>query len=108
MSGALSQSQPVEIFLTPDELAERWRIKPGALAHWRVAGEGPAFVKVGGRVLYRLSDVETFERANTHRPGTPRGAKPDRAAVEQTPRGANRGRAARSTLQPPKERTHHG
>ena len=27
-------------------------------------GEGPAFVKIGGHVAYRLEDVEAFEVAN--------------------------------------------
>lgn len=33
------------------------------LERWRWTGEGPRFVKLGGRVVYRLEDVEAFERA---------------------------------------------
>jgi hypothetical protein len=31
----------------------------------RWTGEGPAFIKIGGRVVYRLEDVESYE-ANRH------------------------------------------
>ena len=32
------------------------------MERWRWTGEGPQFVKLGGRVLYRLEDVEAYER----------------------------------------------
>jgi len=32
----------------------------------RGLGRGPRFLKIGGRVVYRLSDVEAFEAANLH------------------------------------------
>lgn len=31
------------------------------LERWRCFGEGPSFLKLGGRVLYRLSDVQAYE-----------------------------------------------
>jgi hypothetical protein len=43
------------------ELANRWRISPRTLAQWRWRGKGPCFVKVGGRVVYRLADIEAYE-----------------------------------------------
>ena len=49
--------------LNQDELAERWCISPRTLERWRWTGEGPQFVKVGGRVIYRVEDVEAFEAA---------------------------------------------
>ena len=42
-------------------LAARWDISPRTLERWRWAGEGPQFIKLGGRVVYRLKDVEAFE-----------------------------------------------
>lgn len=48
-------------FLTPDRLAERWSITPMTLKQWRWNGKGPHFLKIGGRVLYRLEDIEDFE-----------------------------------------------
>jgi predicted site-specific integrase-resolvase len=43
------------------ELAARWNISHRTLERWRWTGEGPHFIKLGGRVLYRLADVEAFE-----------------------------------------------
>ncbi len=54
------------------QLAERWGLSPRTLERWRWIGEGPAHLKLGGRVVYRLEDVEQFEaehlRANTNKP----------------------------------------
>lgn len=38
------------------------------LAHWRSAGRGPAFIKLGGRIAYRGSDLNAWLRARTIRP----------------------------------------
>ena len=43
------------------ELAARLNISPRTLERWRWTGEGPRFMKVGGRVVYRLEDVEGYE-----------------------------------------------
>lgn len=43
------------------ELAARWKISPRTLERWRWTGEGPAFIKIGGRVVYRLEEVEAYE-----------------------------------------------
>jgi hypothetical protein len=58
------------------ELADRWSISPRTLERWRWLGRGCRFVKIGGRVVYRMQDVEAFEaeqtRASTsEKPGTP-------------------------------------
>ena len=37
-----------------------------AKAQARGLGRGPRFLKIGGRVVYRLSDVEASEAANLH------------------------------------------
>ncbi len=50
--------------LRPDELAERWRISADTLARWRWTGDGPRFLKVSGKVLYRLADIEAYEAAH--------------------------------------------
>ena len=49
--------------LNQTELARRWNISPRTLERWRWVKQGPAFLKLGGRVAYRLSDVEAFEAA---------------------------------------------
>ena len=43
------------------DLARRWRLSPRTLERWRWTGEGPRYIKLGGRVVYRLEDVEAFE-----------------------------------------------
>ena len=47
--------------LNQAELAARWKISPRTLERWRWTGEGPAFIKIGGRVVYRLEDLEAYE-----------------------------------------------
>lgn len=50
--------------LSQTELSARWNLSPRTLERWRWLGEGPRYLKLGGRVLYRLEDVEEFESAN--------------------------------------------
>lgn len=58
-------------FLTPAELVERWAgaVTLGTLANWRSRCKpgrqvGPAFQKIGSRVLYPLAAVMAYESAN--------------------------------------------
>ncbi|NBX75108.1 MAG: DNA-binding protein, partial [Proteobacteria bacterium] len=57
-------------FLNQTELARRWGVSPRTLERWRWLGEGPAFVKIGGHVAYRLEDVEAYEVANLRKSTT--------------------------------------
>jgi hypothetical protein len=50
-----------EKHITQAELARRWRISPRTLERWRARGTGPAYLKIGGRVVYRQIDVAAFE-----------------------------------------------
>ena len=52
------------IHLGQNELAERWRMSEATLERWRSDRIGPVFLKIRGRVLYRLSDIEEFEVAS--------------------------------------------
>jgi len=49
--------------LTQSEVARRWCLSPRTLERWRWLGKGPPFLKIGGRVAYRLEDIEAFEAA---------------------------------------------
>jgi len=49
--------------LTDAQLAERWQLSRGTLANQRSQGRGPAYMKIAGRVRYRLSDIQAFEQA---------------------------------------------
>lgn len=54
-----------DVFLTPTELAKRWKMSTHTLTNWRVQKVGPAYVKMGsgprGKVLYRLAEIEAYE-----------------------------------------------
>ncbi len=43
------------------ELARRWSLSHRTLERWRWEGRGPRYLKIGGRVVYRLSDIEAYE-----------------------------------------------
>jgi predicted site-specific integrase-resolvase len=48
--------------LSQQQLAERWGLSPKTLERWRVQGIGPVYIRLPGRVVYRLEDVEAYER----------------------------------------------
>jgi hypothetical protein len=48
------------------DLARRWAISPRTLERWRWTGEGPRYIKLVGRIVYRMEDVEAFEKARLH------------------------------------------
>jgi len=50
------------------ELAKRWRMSQRTLERWRWQGIGPVYLKLGMRIVYRVSDVEAFERRGEHTP----------------------------------------
>jgi hypothetical protein len=62
------RTSPRPDVLSQHELARRWQISPRTLERWRWLGQGPAFLKLGRRVAYRLDDVEAFEAAQRHAP----------------------------------------
>ena len=51
------------LHLNQKELARRWRMSPRTLERWRWLREGPSYLKIGGKVIYRLTEVEAFEDA---------------------------------------------
>lgn len=58
------------LHLTQRDLARRWSLSPRTLERWRWTGDGPAFLKVGGRVAYRLQDIEAWEADRLRRSTT--------------------------------------
>ncbi len=52
-----------ETCLNQIDLARRWKISPRTLERWRWLREGPRYLKLGGRVLYRVADIEAYERS---------------------------------------------
>lgn len=51
-----------ETCMNQQELSDRWGIHTRTLEGWRTKGIGPAFLKLGGRVMYRLSDIQDYEQ----------------------------------------------
>ena len=47
------------------QLSRRWSISPRTLERWRWLKSGPQYLKVGGRVVYRLEDIEAYETSQT-------------------------------------------
>ena len=43
------------------ELSRRWSLSPRTLERWRWLRQGPDYLKIMGRVVYRLEDIERFE-----------------------------------------------
>src|SRR5512132_2193160 len=58
-----ASSEAVHDLLTDAQLAVRWQLSRGTLANQRSQGRGPAYLKLAGRVRYRLSDIEAYEQA---------------------------------------------
>lgn len=64
-----------EQFLNQKQLARRWGLSPRTLERWRWLRQGPVYFKLGGKVAYRVTDIDEFERANIH-VAVPAGAAP--------------------------------
>lgn len=45
------------------DLSRRWGISVRTLEKWRTRQIGPAYIKIGGRVRYRLDDILAYETA---------------------------------------------
>jgi DNA-binding transcriptional MerR regulator len=69
------QEEYMDALLTPAEVAQRLRRPVATVRFWRATGIGPRSANVGGRVLYRQSDVEQWlEKEFAKEPGGPEAA----------------------------------
>lgn len=57
-----------DLLLRASDAAEFLGVSRATLAKWRVYGFGPAFIKIGARVSYRMSDINAWldERRQTN------------------------------------------
>lgn len=55
-------------FMSVDDVINELPIAKATLAKWRWNGNGPAFVKLGARVMYRRDDLEAWIASNTRAP----------------------------------------
>jgi hypothetical protein len=70
--------------LTQAELARRWRKSIRTIERWRLRGVGPAHLNIGG-VLYRLSDIEEYERDQLRQKAARRTKSRPISADDETP-----------------------
>jgi hypothetical protein len=56
-------AKPTRQLLTETMFADRWVCSVARLQRWRTVGEGPQYLKIVGKVLYRLKDIEAYEEA---------------------------------------------
>jgi hypothetical protein len=52
------------------QLARRWCLSPRTLEAWRWRGIGPNYLKLNGRVAYRVEDVVEWESEQLRAPGS--------------------------------------
>ena len=64
-SGPSKVERPVR-HLNQIDLSRRWTISPRTLERWRWLKAGPRYLKIGGRVVYRVEDVEAFENSQLY------------------------------------------
>jgi predicted DNA-binding transcriptional regulator AlpA len=57
-----------EPLVSENEAAAVLHVKPPTLTAWRNRGQGPAYVKVGRLVFYRLSDIKQWLEGRVVRP----------------------------------------
>ncbi|MDB5507118.1 MAG: Helix-turn-helix domain protein [Devosia sp.] len=49
---------------TQKMLAGRWQMSVRTLERWRHRDLGPKYMTLGGRICYRIEDIEAYERAS--------------------------------------------
>jgi hypothetical protein len=60
ISVTTTNTAPRHEYLDTRQAAGHLGISPNSLACWRSRREGPAFVKIGAKVRYRLADLEAW------------------------------------------------
>jgi hypothetical protein len=63
----MSASEKPQRLFAPQEASAYLRIAKQTLARWRCYGQGPSFVRIGGRIFYDRADLDAFIAANKFR-----------------------------------------
>jgi len=63
MATISSDASVTATHLNQVDLSRRWKLSPRTLERWRWLKQGPDYLKVGGRIVYRLEDIEAYESA---------------------------------------------
>lgn len=68
MANANTLPDPGQRFMSVDDVTKELPIAKATLAKWRWNGSGPAFCKLGNRVVYKRADLEAWIAGNTRLP----------------------------------------
>jgi hypothetical protein len=68
----LCKFHSVMVIISEELLAERWFCSVSRIQRWRSEKIGPPYLKVMGRILYRVSDIEAYEQSCLVIPGADR------------------------------------
>jgi predicted site-specific integrase-resolvase len=77
-------------YLTQTQLAERWQVAESTLERWRSEGVGPIYMKILGRVRYRLSDITDFEEESLRGSTSQRNSTQQSVAIRSDPQDTRR------------------
>jgi hypothetical protein len=61
----IKTTNPEDTILLPAQVADLLYTTEASLAQMRSRGNGPKFIKMNSRILYRLSDIRAYLDANT-------------------------------------------
>jgi len=56
----MNQVIPKKKMLSPSLAAELYSVSPGTLSNWRSQKKGPRFFRVGAKILYLVTDLDSF------------------------------------------------
>jgi excisionase family DNA binding protein len=66
MSKSSNEGDAVRVFLNTQQVADWLGVPKSTVDHWRAAGTGPNFCRLGKHVRYRESDVLAWAEENRH------------------------------------------
>lgn len=59
--------------ISPEVLADRWKMTLVTLAQWRWVKKGPRYTKIGRQIFYRIADIIDYEVTVSQRSISPIG-----------------------------------
>lgn len=65
----LTDATAQSTLMSERELALRWGCTSRTLQRWRAGAHGPHFLRLGGSIRYRLSDIIEYENCHRWPPG---------------------------------------
>lgn len=63
MLGDMTETDTRTEFLSLQEVAQKLGVTEKALYHWRYGGVGPPSYRIGGRIKYRIDELEEWIKA---------------------------------------------